>query len=76
MLTFDDNFLDWISILSFSIGIANYAENITQTDMQELTKEVDNKTSTLLSELHGHLEKQDKKIDNILQILGGNANDL
>lgn len=71
MLTFDDNFLDWISVLSFAIGVANYAENITQTDMQELTKEVDNKTSTLLSELHGHLEEQDRKIDNILQILGG-----
>lgn len=71
MLTFDDNFLDWISVLSFAIGVANYAENITQTDMQELTKNVDNKTNTLLSELHAHLDEQDKKLNKVLALLEG-----
>ena len=54
----------------FNEFVANYNENLTQTDKQELMSGVDKQTSVLLSELHAHLDSQDKKIDKILTMLG------
>lgn len=56
------NILDAMSIVSFMIGVANYEENITQSDLQGIMKQA-------LSDIHRHLEKQDDKIDDILRIL-------
>ena len=56
------SFIDLLSIMSFCIGLMNLEINITQED-------VDNQTQTILNELHGHLEIQDKKLDNIIQRL-------
>ena len=53
------SFIDLLSIMSFVIGLMNLDMNITQED-------VDNQTQTILNELHGHLEIQDNKLDNIL----------
>ena len=56
------SFIDLLSILSFCIGLMNLEINITQED-------VDNQTQTILNELHGHLEIQDNKLDDILSRL-------
>ena len=56
------SFIDLLSILSFCIGLMNLDINITQED-------VDNQTQILLNELHGHLEMQDNKLDNIIRRL-------
>ena len=56
------SFIDLLSILSFCIGLMNLDINITQED-------VDNQTQTILNELHGHLEMQDNKLDNIIRRL-------
>lgn len=53
-------FLDAIGIASFLIGIQNLDINLTQDD---LSKAADN----LLKEIHGHLQMQDDKIDQILE---------
>lgn len=66
----NNSFLDVLNVASFLIGVANYNENLTQTDKQELMSGVDKQTSVLLSELHAHLDSQDKKIDKILTMLG------
>ena len=66
----NNSFLDALNVASFLIGVANYNENLTQTDKQELMSGVDKQTSVLLSELHAHLDSQDKKIDKILTMLG------
>ena len=58
--------LDVLNILSFVIGILNYNENLTQNDKQELLEEMNNQTTTLLEEIHAHLEEQDMKIEEIL----------
>ena len=69
-------FLDIISLISFMIGIANLDMNISQTDLQEETKKldskVDEKVQFALSEIHNHLESQDKKLDLLLSKIGGN----
>ena len=62
-------FLDMISIISFFIGLANLEENLTQGDKQELQQDLSNKADLLLNEIHSHLEKQDKKLDLIMQEL-------
>lgn len=61
--------LDIISIISFVVGLKNYNETLTQTDKQDLMKEVDNKTGKILKEIQEHLIIQDEKIDKILTIL-------
>lgn len=59
-------FIDLLSMASFCIGLMNLDENLTQNDMQDLQKDVANKTKTLLDEIHGHLQIQDDKLDEIL----------
>lgn len=62
-------FIDLLSMASFCIGLMNLDENLTQSDIQNLQKEVDEKTKTLLNEIHSHLQIQDDKLDNILSRL-------
>ena len=62
-------FLDMLSILSFMIGAMNLNENLTQGDKQDLLEEFSSKADILLKEIHSHLEKQDDKLDKILEEL-------
>ena len=52
------SFIDLLSILSFCIGVMNLDLNVSAED-------IDNQTQTLLDEIHTHLEKQDKKLEEI-----------
>lgn len=54
--------LDAMTVVGFIIGLANYDENITQSDLQDAMKNV-------LSGIHEHLEEQDRKMDEILMLL-------
>lgn len=63
------DFLDWISVMSFLIGVANYDENLTQGDKQDLLHEVDEATEQAIQKVREHLTEQDKKIERILEIL-------
>ena len=60
-------FLDTLGILSFIIGTMNLNENLTQGDKQDLLQEFSSKADLLLKEIHSHLEKQDNKLDKILE---------
>lgn len=60
-------FLDTLGILSFLIGTMNLEENMTQGDKQEILETFSQKADDLLREIHQHLEKQDDKIDKILE---------
>lgn len=66
--------IDILSVLSFLIGIKNLDLNIDQNDMDAQTRDINERASKLvnsaISEIHEHLEKQDRKIDVILQKLG------
>ena len=62
-------FLDRIAMLSFLIGVANYDENMTQNDKQDLQKDLANRTRKMLDEIHGHLAVQDAKLNIIMEAL-------
>lgn len=57
-----DAVLDAMAIVSFLVGMANYEENITQSQLQETAK-------SIMSDIHSHLKEQDDKMDRILELL-------
>lgn len=65
--------LDILNVLSFIIGLKNFDLNIDQNDMDNQTREIDKRASELvnnaIAEIHQHLEKQDQKINKILEVL-------
>lgn len=64
-------FLDFITLISFWVGLINLEENMTQGDKQDLMKKFDEQTETVLGQIHTYLEEQDAKIDRILKLLEG-----
>ena len=66
---FNQNIMDAMAIISFIIGLANYNENIGQTDLQEVV-------NGAIDDIHRHLQIQDNKIDMILEMLGRYDNEL
>lgn len=62
-------FIDLLSIMSFMIGVLNYNENLTQSDKQDIMKELEHNAGNLLDKINGHLQEQDKKLDKILSVL-------
>lgn len=58
-------FLDLISIASFFVGIENLDMNLTQDDKQDLQRDLSEKSDVILSEIHKHLEEQDKLLKEI-----------
>lgn len=66
---FNQNIMDAMAIISFIIGLANYNENIGQTDLQEIV-------NVAIDDIHRHLQIQDNKIDMILEMLGRYDNEL
>ena len=66
-------FLDTLGILSFIIGTMNLNENLTQGDKQDLLQEFSSKADLLLKEIHSHLEKQDNKLDKLLEEMSNDS---
>jgi len=56
--------LDIITIISFIIGVANYSENVDQSQMQDTV-------SSAVLDVHNHLSDQDEKLSKILTLLEG-----
>lgn len=65
--------LDMLNVLSFYIGLKNLDLNIDQNDMDAQTKQINEEANKLvqsaIDEIHAHLEAQDKKIDQIMELL-------
>lgn len=62
-------FLDILSIINFMIGLQNLDMNIDQNDMQDLQRQFNQKLEDTVTEVHEHLEIQDRKLDEILKRL-------
>lgn len=62
-------FLDIVTLIGFVIGLENLELNATQDDMAHIQRDLSDKAELLLAEIHGHLEKQDRKIDEIIKEL-------
>ena len=69
----DEKFLDALAIVSFLVGLQNLEMNITQEDMQNTEANLDRSLRKNVTDLHKHLEEQDKKINAILDILKENG---
>ena len=73
------NFIDLLSVMSFYIGLLNLDMNITQTDIQKQTTELDDRLNLhlreALNEIHQHLEDQDVKLSKIQQQIKELKND-
>ena len=59
--------LDAIAIVSFLVSLANYSENVTQSQLQETIQ-------VAMSDIHKHLHQQDEKLDKLLSVLEKGVN--
>ena len=67
---FNQDFLDALSLVSFMVGIANYGENLSQSDKDDLMTSLDKKTNSILETLKTSLEEQNMMLREILKKLG------
>lgn len=58
-----NSLLDYLTIVGFAIGVANYRENVGQSEMQDAI-------TSAVSSIDTHLKEQDDKINKILERLG------
>ena len=69
------DFLDIITLLSFVISVENLEQNLTQNDKQQLQNDLSEKADIILSEIHTHLEKQDKLLTEIMDKINNITSD-
>ena len=55
--------LDAIAVVSFLIGLANYSENVDQSQVQDTV-------NSAVLDIHIHLQEQDDKLTQIIELLG------
>lgn len=65
----NQDFLDALAVVSFMIGIANYNENLSQSDKDDMMKALDEKTNAMLSRLENDLAEQNEILREILERL-------
>lgn len=69
-------FLDLLNMINLLLGIANYKENVSQSDIQDVLKVTIASLGGVTNEIHSHLKSQDikiqemnNKLDKIIDIL-------
>ena len=72
---YDRNFLDAVSMVSFVVGLANYYENLTQSDKDDIMNRLDQQTKDILEKVQDALEAQNKMLREILERLKGEQNE-
>lgn len=65
-------FLDIISIISFCVGLQNLDLNIAQEDLDNQTQELDRKLREVVDDIHAHLKRQDKLLEELRNGIKGN----
>lgn len=66
----NQDFLDALTFVSFVVGMANYNENLTQSDKDDLMKGLDRKTNEMLARIEQDLEEQNIMLREILKRMG------
>ena len=59
---YNQNLLDTWALVGFVIGLANYDENVSQSQVQQLI-------DAALGDIHNHLQEQDAKLNRIIEVL-------
>lgn len=68
-MAYNQDFLDAVSLVSFIIGIANYNENLSQSDKDDMMHALDEKANVMLERLEADLEEQNELLRQILDKL-------
>ena len=68
-MAYDQNFMDALALVSFVIGVANYNENLSQSDKDDMMQALDEKTNRMLARLETDLEEQNEMLRQILNEL-------
>ena len=68
-MRYNQDMLDSLTLLSFIIGIANYGENLSQSDKDDMMQMLDKKTNAMLERLENDLEQQNEMLREILERL-------
>lgn len=66
----NQDFLDALTFVSFVVGVANYNENLTQNDKDDLMRGLDQKTNEMLARIEQDLEEQNIMLREILEKIG------
>lgn len=66
---------DFMDAVSFIIGLANYRENLTQSDKAEIMDKLDKQTNDILLDVKLELSKQNEMLTEILSLLKEGKND-
>ena len=66
---YDENFLNAVQLVSFIVGIANYQENLTQSDKDDIMKGLDQQTKDILEKVQEALEEQNKMLKKIIEMI-------
>ena len=67
--SYNNNFIDTLSVMSFVIGLMNYDENLSQSDKDDMIHQMNVKMQELLERLESDLEEQNKMLREIIQLL-------
>lgn len=67
---YNKNVLDTLSLVSFIIGMANYGENLTQSDKDDMMNRLDHQTKNILVEVQKSIEEQNVMLRKIMEKLG------
>ena len=68
-MAYNQDFLDAVALVSFIIGIANYNENLSQSDKDDMMHALDEKANNMLEKLEADLEEQNELLRQILDRL-------
>lgn len=68
-MTNRQDFLDALAMVSFLVGLANYDENLTQNDKDDIMNKLDQQTKSILIELQKSIEEQNEMLKEILERL-------
>ena len=67
---YDEDLMDAMAITSFIVGIANYKENLTQSDKDDIMDRLDRQTKDILERIEKDLEEQNAMLREILKKIG------
>ena len=68
-MKYNSDMLDTLTFVSFLIAMANYSENLTQSDKADLMAGLDKQTAHILGHIQEELEKQNGMLAEILDRL-------
>ena len=69
---YNKDVLDALAVTSFMIGVANYRENLTQSDKDDIMQGIDRQTRDILTKVNESLEQQNQMLREILRKLNEN----